>query len=274
MHSLMRRSIYAIFAFAWLHGAFVYGTIKNLNEVKDIGIREKLGKFLPVNFVFQDENGKSATWQKRILKNKPVLMVPVYFHCHYLCNYTARGVAQAINQTEDFLPGRDYSLFFISMDPDDTQENAKALKKSIFSQLEERIRKQIPDSGIQFLYSKNAKKFLNAVGFYYKRDNKNEFAHTAGLIFASDKGKLTRYLYGIQYKPRDFRFALLESGEGKIGSVVDKIVLYCFHYEPSKRYYGLIAWNVMKVGSVGFFIVFVLFLSYLIWHEKTKKKRV
>lgn len=250
----------------------LFGVIHRMAEVKEVGIREALGSSVDMSMALSDHDKKRIPVKEAMIPNKPVVIVPVYFTCKYLCTYTLRGVAHVINQTDDFLPGVDYTLLAVSMNPDDTAENARAFRESMLSQLRPDIQERIKPEGIRFLFGKDTKKFLNSVGFYYKKDE-NEYAHTAALIFLSPEAKITRYLYGIQYKPRDYRLALLESGQGKIGTVIDKLVLYCFHYNPSKRYYGLIAWNVMKVGSVGFAGLFLLFLMFLFYNDRKKKSK-
>jgi protein SCO1 len=106
------------------------------------------------------------------------------------------------------------------------------------------------------------KKLADQVGFHYKWDEQQEqFAHAAAIMFLTPDGRVSRYLYGIKFNPRDVRLALTEAGEGKTGSTVDKLLLYCFHYDPSSKGYTLFALNLMRAGGA----LTVVILLFVIW---------
>ena len=174
-----------------------------------------------------------------------------------LCSLILNGQTAALKEIP-WTPGEQFEVVTVSFDPRDTPELARKKKANYL----EMYGKPAGD-GWHFLtdYNENVKKLADQVGFHYKWDQEQEqFAHTAAIMFLTPDGRVSRYLYGIKFSPRDVRLALTEAGEGKMGSTVDKLLLYCFHYDPSSKGYTLFAINLMRVGGA----LTVLILGFVI----------
>lgn len=247
----------------------VLATVRNMNDVKDVGIQEHFGKTLPLDIPVIDHENKKSIFKNHMLPGKPALLVPVYYSCKYLCTFTLKGLTEGLNSLEDFIPGKDFTIIGVSMKPEDTSEIATIIRSNQLKAYKTHDLTEEETKYWSFLRGseKNLTSLLNTAGFYYKRDG-DEYAHTAVLIFLTPDGHVARYLYGIQYPDRDFRLALLEAGKGHIGNFVDRLILYCFHYDPSGRHYGLIAWNVMRIASYLIVGVLLIFLVYMFYREK------
>ena len=169
-------------------------------------------------------------------------------------------------------PGKDYTILTISIDPTETYELAAAKKKNYSAQLGIPDR---PDAWTFFVGEESRSKALaDSLGFMYYYDEKiQEYAHPAVLHVLTEDGKISRYLYGIEFKPNDLKISLLEAAKGKIGNSFDKILLYCFHYDPDSKGYVVFAGNVMKLGGLLTIVVLGLFLGILWSKEKLFQDR-
>ena len=215
-----------------------------------VGIDQKLNEQLPLDLVFRDENGKDVKLGDYFGK-KPVLLSLVYYQCPMLCNQVLNGMVTAF-KVMAFKPGEEFEVVTVSFDPRETPELAAAKKKTYIDYLPE-PRRSGAASGWHFLTGDEAsiKRITDAVGFRYHFDEAtNQFAHASGVFVATSHGKLARYFYGIEYAPRDLRLGLIEAAENKIGSPVDQLLLYCFHYDPATGKYGAAVFNLMRVGGV------------------------
>ena len=165
--------------------------------------------------------------------------------------------------------GRDFEVVTVSFDPRDTAKNAADNKKSYLS----RYRRAGVAEGWHFLtdYQGNAKRLAEQVGFNYRWDPKQEtWAHAAAIMVLTPDGRVSRYLYGLQYRARDMRLALSEASEGKLGSFSDKVLLYCFHYDPLARSYVPFARNIMRAGGAMTVLVLGSILS-LLWRRERRR---
>ena len=248
---------------------------------EEISIQEKLGNSVFLNGSFTDENGQTITLRDYFRKNqKPVIITPVYYTCPHLCDYIFQGLVDAINQENKYVLGRDYKILSISMNHQEQPEQAKYRKEESFKKIPllndltvDFQKKQMMRQGWSLLTGtkENIRSFYDSVGFRYKKQER-EYAHTASLIFATPKGEIARYLYGIRYEKNDFRLAILEASQGKISSFVDQVFFFCFQYNAAKRVYSLVAWRVMTLGG-GLTAIFLIgFLSFL-WFQERRGKR-
>jgi len=215
-----------------------------------VGIDQKLNEQLPLDLVFRDENGKDVKLGDYFGK-KPVLLSLVYYQCPMLCNQVLNGMVTAF-KVMAFKPGEEFEVVTVSFDPRETPELAAAKKKTYVDYLPEAKRSGAA-SGWHFLTGDeaNIKRITDAVGFRYHFDDAtNQFAHASGVFVATPQGKMARYFYGIEYAPRDLRLGLIEAAENKIGSPVDQLLLYCFHYDPETGKYGAAVMNLMRLGGV------------------------
>jgi protein SCO1 len=216
----------------------------------DVGIDQKLNEQLPLDLVFRNENGEEVRLGSYFGK-KPVVLSLVYYQCPMLCNQVLNGMVTAF-KVMAFRPGEEFDVVTVSFDPRETPALAAAKKKTYVDYLPEAKRAGAA-SGWHFLTGDeaNIKRITDAVGFRYHWDKATEqFAHASGVFVTTADGKLSRYFYGIEYAPRDLRLGLIEAADNKIGSPVDQLLLYCFHYDPATGKYGAAVMNLMRVAGV------------------------
>jgi protein SCO1/2 len=217
-----------------------------------VGIDQKLNGPVPLDLMFRDENGQLAplrTW----FGDKPVVIEMVYFSCTSLCPMTLMESVNSLKRVA-LEPGRDYNVLVVSIDPHDNPQTAK-LKKAdyaaIFSQKPVRNVANF-DAGWHFLTGTpdSIAKLADAVGFRYRWDDATQqFVHAGGIMVATPEGKLSRYFFGIQYAPPDMRMALVDASSHRIGSPVDYITLFCFHYDAAQGKYTLAIVNLLKLAG-------------------------
>jgi protein SCO1/2 len=227
------------------------GLPKALNGV---GIDQKLNEPLPLDLVFKDESGQSVRLGDYFDK-KPVVLSLVYYQCPMLCNQVLNGMVTAF-KVMAFQPGQEFEVVTLSFDPRETAALAAAKKNTYVNYLPE-ARRSGATRGWHFLTGDEAsiKRLTDAVGFRYHFDEAtNQFAHASAIYVTTPQGKLARYFYGIEYAPRDLRLGLIEAADNKIGSPVDQLLLYCFHYDPATGKYGAVVMNIMQLG-VGFTLI-------------------
>ena len=226
--------------------------------LKDVDIIQKLGNQIPLDTPFVDESGKDVTLRDYFGK-RPVVLALVYFEGPMLCTQVLNGVFSTM-EAMPFTTGNEFDLLVISFDPGETAALAMQKKKAYF----ERYRRPGADAGMHFLTGRpeSIAAITNAVGFKYAYDAAiDQFAHPAALTVLTTGGEVSRYLYGIEFAPKDMRLALVEAGQGKVGSAVDQVLLYCYHYDPETGKYGFVIMNMVRLGGIltvaalGIFIV-------------------
>lgn len=229
----------------------------------NVGIDQKLNEQLPLDLVFKDETGASVKLGDYFGK-KPVLLSLVYYQCPMLCNQVLNGMVTAF-KVMNFKAGQEFEVVTVSFDPRETPELAAAKKNTYVNYLPA-DRRAGATSGWHFLTGDEAsiKRITDAVGFRYHWDDAtNQFVHASGIFLTTPNGKLARYFYGIEYAPRDVRLGLIEAADNKIGSPVDQLLLYCYHYDPATGKYGAVVMNMMRVGGVITLIAIVALLFFL-----------
>lgn len=215
--------------------------------LKDVDIIQKLGNTIPLDTPFVDENGKDVKLGDYFGK-RPVVLALVYFECPMLCTQVLNGAFSSM-EAMPFSTGNEFDLVVISFDPGETPALAAQKKKAYF----ERYRRPGADAGMHFLTGRPAsiKAITDAVGFKYAYDAAiDQFAHPAALTVLTTNGEVSRYLYGIEFAPKDLRLALVEAGQGHVGSAVDQALLYCYHYDPETGKYGFVIMNVIRLGGI------------------------
>ncbi len=234
-------------------------------ELEGVGVVERLGNHVDLDLEFVNESGRPVKLREYFSSGKPVLLTLAYYTCPMLCSLILNGQTAALKEVA-WTPGEQFEVVTVSFDPRDTPELARKKKANYL----EMYGKQAGD-GWHFLtdYNENVKKLADQVGFHYKWDQEQEqFAHTAAIMFLTPDGRVSRYLYGIKFSPRDVRLALTEAGEGKMGSTVDKLLLYCFHYDPSSKGYTLFAINLMRAGGALTVVILVFVILRLLRRER------
>ncbi|MGD0300521.1 MAG: SCO family protein [Bryobacteraceae bacterium] len=214
---------------------------------RGVGIDQNLNAQLPLELLFKDETGQTVRLGQ-YFRQKPVVLALVYYECPMLCNMVLNGLSNSMEKITLNL-GDDYDVVTVSFNPHETWQLAASKKANYV----EKYKGKGTVEGWHFLTGKedNIKKLADAAGFHYKYDPvTKQFAHASAIMVITPEGRIARYFYGIEYKPRDFRLGLVEASQHKIGSPVDAIMLFCFHYDPMTGKYGLIITNVIRtLGS-------------------------
>jgi len=237
-------------------------------ELAEVGIDEHLDARLPLDAEFRDERGDPVRLGEFFSGDKPVVLALVYYRCPMLCNLILDGLTGSMKDLA-WTAGEEFEVVTVSFDPTETNTLAQLKKQGYLKQ----YGRPEAASGWHFLTgsSESIRRLTDTVGFRYTFvEDRNEYAHTAALFLITPDGRISRYLYGIVYDPRTLRFALVEAGEGKVGSVVDRVLLYCFHYDADEGKYSLVARQVMKLG--GAVMVVVLGLTLLAFWRRERRR--
>jgi len=218
--------------------------------LRDVGIDQKLNQQLPLELIFRDERGTPVKL-KQYFGKKPVVLSLVYYNCPMLCTQILNGMVTTF-RVLPFQIGKEFDVVTISFDPRETPELAAAKKKTYVSYLPVAAQSGATE-GWHFLTGDQStiRELTEAVGFRYRFDEAtNQFAHASAIMVSNPQGKLSHYFYGIEYSARDLRLALVESAENKIGSPVDQLLLYCYHYDPATGKYGAVVMNMIRIGGL------------------------
>lgn len=252
-----------------LKGQFLNETPKELTEV---GVEENLGEQIPLDIQLVDHNGDSVFIGDYFDDGKPVLLNLVYYDCPMLCSLVLQGMLTSMRQI-DWKPGDEYKILTISIDHEEPTKLAAKYRNAYHDSLALNRARE----GWEFFTSneQDIKRLTDAVGFQFKYDpDIDQYAHSAAIMFTDPGGKITRYLYGIEYSPIQVKKALDEASEGEIGSTVDKILMYCYQYDPESKSYVPFALNIMKLGGLVVMIALFIFLGILWYRERTNKTTV
>ncbi|MBL7971184.1 MAG: SCO family protein [Prolixibacteraceae bacterium] len=239
--------------------------IDDLTKDPEIGIVEHLDEYLPTDIYLTDENNQRVLLTDLI--DKPTIINWVYFRCPGICSPLMEGLAQVMNAS-DLVPGVDYQVLTISFDPSEPIELGIRKKVNYLNLVD---KKEAISKGWKFFVSDSASiaKGTNATGFKYKKAGQ-DFTHAASVTVVSPKGKITRYLNGVNFLPFDFKMAVIESSKGMSAPTINKIMQYCFSYDPVGQAYVL---NVTKITGTLILFVAVLFFLVLIFKPKRKNKQ-
>lgn len=236
--------------------------------LEGVGVEEHLGEPIPLDLVFQDETGREVQLGEYFDGTRPVILTMTYHDCPMLCNLildafstTLRGFA--------WTPGDEFEIVSVSFAPDETPEIAARQKRRYITE----VGKEEAAAGWHFLTGDEAsiQQLADAIGFQYKWvEEQQDYAHPAVLTFLSGEGMISRYLFGLEYPQRHIRNALVEASEGKVGTTLDQVILYCFQFDPNANSYVLHAVNVMKLGGLLTVIVLGLFL-FAFWRREQRE---
>ena len=237
-------------------------------ELKGISIEEKPGAKLPENLVFTDENGAKIKLGSYLHDDKPLVMVLAYYSCPMLCTLVLNGITDGLKDVA-WNAGDKFRVLVVSIDPRDTVQVAHDKRANHLKSYGRRVE----GNGWDFVTSdaETVKTLADAIGFHYRWDDKqNQFAHAAGAFIVTPEGVLSRTLFGITFSPKDLRLALLEASEGKMGSAWDKVLLFCFHYDPAARGYVMGAARFMRMGGALTVLLLAVFLTRLFRKERAR----
>jgi protein SCO1/2 len=239
------------------------------DALKDIGITEHLGSNVSIqNLVFKDETGKEVHLGDYFKSGRPVILNMTYFECPNLCTFVLNGLVTSLKEIE-WSPGKQFEVVTVSINPRETPALASLKKKAYLGSYD----RAGAENGWHFLTGDDDQihKLADQVGFRYRYDeSQKQYAHSAALFVLTPEGKISRYLYGIEFKPQDMRLALLEATNGKIGNVVDRILLFCYRYDAQTKKYSVYLGKVMQAGGAGTILVFGGYLA-VFWRSERKR---
>ncbi|HET7360076.1 MAG TPA: SCO family protein [Rhodanobacteraceae bacterium] len=234
------------------------------------GFDQRLGAQVPMDLQFRGSDGRRVSLAT-LVRGRPMLLALGYYDCPNLCGAVLLGMAQSA-AAMPLRPGRDYEAVFVSIDPRDTPATA-ARKQAA-------IARAVPDAHVgawHFLTGDPAAvhALAQAVGFRYFYDKRNDqFAHAAGVVVLSGKGRVAQYMFGVRYPPRSLRLALVDASAGHLGSLVDQLVLLCCGYDPTTGRYSLLVGRVMQVFGVGFALLLAAMLGWLFRRGRRRRREV
>lgn len=214
--------------------------------LRNVGLDQELNRQVPLDLFFRNEQGQSVAL-RQFFGRRPVILTLVYYQCPMLCTEVLNSLVRSMNQMPLEL-GKDFSVVTVSIDPKDGPKLA-SVKHEIYTGLYARRR---DSAAWHFLTGDESdiKQLANAVGFHYAFDSATgQYAHPSAIMVLTSDGKLSRYFYGLDYPQRDLRWGLIEASKGKIGSPVDQLLLYCFHYDPNTGKYGVLISRVIQISS-------------------------
>jgi protein SCO1 len=228
--------------------------------LKQVGVDQKLNDEIPLNLAFRDEHGRPVELAQ-FFGSKPVILTLVYYNCPMLCTQVLNGLDRSL----EVLPleiGKDFNVVTVSIDPTDRPVVAEA-KQAMYAGMYRRPGAQY---GWHFLTGDEPqiKQLADSVGFRYAYDpDSKQYAHASAIMLLTPAGKISRYFYGVSYPERDLRLGLVEASQGKIGSPVDAVLLFCYHYDPHTGKYGLLISRVLQLGGILTVLVGGIFLIFL-----------
>jgi protein SCO1/2 len=241
-------------------------------ELEGVGITEHLDARVPLDTTFDDETGKQVTLGSYFVKDRPVILTLNYFTCPMLCTLILNGMTDAMKEIP-WTPGRQFEIVTVSFDPTETPTLARLKKKSYL----EAYGRPDAAAGWHFLTGEeeSIRALTDAVGFKYRWDDtEKQFAHAAAIFILTPDGHISRYLYGVQFEPKDLRLALLEASSGKIGSPMDQVLMYCYHYDASSGRYSIAAQQIMKIGGILTVLVLAGWLIGFWLRERSQGRRL
>jgi protein SCO1 len=236
-----------------------------------VGVDQKIGERVPAGLTFRDETGRTVRLGD-YFGPRPVVLALAYYNCPMLCTHVLNGIAGSL-RTLDFQPGRDYEVVVVSIDPREGPRLA-AEKKATYVK---HFGRPETAAAWHFLTGRDEEihALADAVGFRYAYDrNIDQYAHAAVFEILTPKGIVSQYLYGIEFAPRDVRFALIQSSDNKLGTIVDRVLLLCYHYDPATGRYGAGVITAVRIGGVLLMAAFGTFLFVNLRRDRAEARRI
>ncbi len=231
--------------------------------LKEVTIEQRLNEQVPLDLEFRDETGRAVRLAE-YFGEKPVVLSLVYYECPMLCNQVLNGMVGTL-EALSFTAGKEFTVLTVSFDARETPALAAAKKKTYLK----RYGREGAADGWHFLTGpqESIDRLTAAVGFRYRWDpESNQFAHASAIMVATPAGKLSHYFYGIEYSARELRLGLVEASSNRIGSPVDQLILYCYHYDPTTGKYGPVVMNIMRLGGI-LTVVGLAALLLILWRR-------
>ncbi len=239
-------------------------------ELQSVGVDEHLGATLDRGLMFTDDKGVTAPLGQFLSSDRPTLMAMVYYSCPSLCSVHLNALTEQMKQL-DWNVGKQFNVVAVSMQHTETPDLAAKKKHNYLAAYG---RMETAD-GWRFLVGNEAsvKALAAQLGFrFHWMEDKKEFAHAAVAYVITPEGKISRYLHGIQPDVNTLKMSLLEASNGRIGSMVEQVLMFCFKFDPSKSKYTLYAWNVMRIGAILMVLLLAVILLPLWWREQMRNR--
>jgi len=238
-------------------------------ELQGIGITEHLGAQLPLDLQFVDEQNRPVRLSEFAGRGRPTILALVYYECPMLCTLVINGLVDGLREVPA-TAGKEFDVVAVSFNPAETAALARAKKEGYLGV----YGRPGSEGGWHFLTGQEPqiRALAGAVGFGYRWiPERREFAHSAAIYVIDPRGRIVRYLYGVEFPARTLRLSLAEAGQGKIGTALDHVQLFCFHYDPAAGRYTLAAMNLMRAGGILVALVFGIFLAGLWLRERRRR---
>jgi protein SCO1/2 len=237
--------------------------------LEDVGVVEHLDEQIPLDLTFADEAGNPVTLGQYFEGDRPVVLTLGYYRCRVLCNLVIHGVLDSLRDF-DWSAGEEFEIVTVSIDPNETPELAAEKKDEYLASYD----RESAARGWHFLTGrqKEIQALADAMGFHYRyMEEVNEFAHPAVIFVITPDGRISRYLYGVKHEPQTMRLSLVEASQGKIGSTLDQVLLYCFYYDADAGSYVPAAIKIMKAGGALTLVVVVVWMA-VYWAREARRK--
>ncbi len=238
---------------------------QRFDPAQEVGIDQRIGERLPLDLVLRDHTGAERRLAE-FFDQQPVLLAFVYYECPMLCTLVLNGVTSAL-RTLPLRPGDDFQLVVVSIAPDETPELAAAKRRGYL----ESMGLDEVQPGWNFLVGDRATidALTGAVGFRFVYDAPSgEYAHSSGIQVLTPQGELSRYFYGVEYSARDLRLGLVEASAGKLGNVVDEVLLLCFAYDPLTGKYGVAILTTLRIAGSALVLALAVFIALMLRRER------
>ena len=248
----------------------VRGDVARPPILRDVDFAQRIGTQLPLDVPLRDEQGRAVRLGQYFGTARPVVLVPAYYRCPQLCGLVQNGIASALRALSLDV-GRDFQVVTFSFDPSDPTALAAGKKTAML----DAYRRPGAKAGFHYLTgdAEAIRRLTEAIGFRYAYDEgRREFAHASGLVVATPGGVVSHYLYGVEFAPRDLRLALVEASAGKLGSAVDRLMLFCFMYDPATGRYSRLALGAVRGGGVLTVLLLVVGIAVLLRREAGRRR--
>jgi protein SCO1/2 len=237
--------------------------------LRDVGFDQKIGARVPLDLPFRDEEGRTVKLGD-LFHGRPVVLALAYYECPMLCTLVLNGTVSGLKPLA-LSAGKDFDVIAVSFNPRETPMLAKAKRVNYL----DRYGKPGTEDGWHFLTGDpgSIEKLTSAVGFRYVWDAQaKQYAHPSGIVLLTPDAQVSRYLFGVDYEPKDLKLGLVESSQGKLGTLTDQVMLYCFHYDPATGRYSAAVMNLVRAGGVLTLALLALFLTFA-WRRDAARGR-
>jgi len=271
MTRVLRRVVAGALLAAALGGAAHAADDGRPQELQDVGIDQRLNEQVPLDLEFRNEAGQPVRLAQYFGK-KPVILALAYYECPMLCTLVLNGLSSAL-RVLTFDIGKEFEVVTVSFNPEETPALAAAKKRTYLKD----YGRAGAAEGWHFLTGDPAAiaRLTQAVGYRYKYlPEQKQYAHAAAIMVLTPQGKISHYFFGVEFSPRDLRLGLVEAADGKIGSKVDQLLLFCFHYDPATGKYGAIALNSVRVAGALTVVALVTFLVVMVRRDRVQRRRL